>query len=301
MSLISFLKTILRSLNVSKKSEFVSIVVFLREPILFTEQTLRDIGSSALKRELQPEANEFVVSAGEGNRRLSYISLQNMLIHVHYFPTCYYQPANLKSLLAKEKDMRIQKVLQEHTAWLSFDLCNGHKSDKKLFYQRFCSVIATMFLDNCLGVLPTEKAGICPCDGNFREALLSGDPVRALQQWDRVPIAEDGNVKLEDAMDEARNRWPQFQAAFLKRTSEQTFLVKAIFRDIPGESGEWMWILVDAMDDGFIQGKLSNDPVNVATVKNGDQVRIPVTEIGDWIYKDGRKFIGGFTEKVMRG
>jgi uncharacterized protein YegJ (DUF2314 family) len=98
---------------------------------------------------------------------------------------------------------------------------------------------------------------------------------------------------LQAAVGEAQLRWPDFVQAFQRRRPNQNFSVKALFTD--GEHGEWMWVVVSAIKGEAIQGKLGNTPVEVRGLHVGDPVTIQASEIGDWVYGNGKEIVGGFS------
>jgi uncharacterized protein YegJ (DUF2314 family) len=56
-----------------------------------------------------------------------------------------------------------------------------------------------------------------------------------------------------------------------------------------------MWVEVASIDGDEIRGTLSNRPVNVRTVAEGDDVSVRAAEIGDWAYFRGENRHGGFS------
>lgn len=57
---------------------------------------------------------------------------------------------------------------------------------------------------------------------------------------------------------------------------------QAIFCETAGgrEYGaERMWVLVERVEDGFVVGRLDNDPLDMPSIKCGDPVRIPLTHV----------------------
>ncbi|KUO53981.1 MAG: hypothetical protein APF78_06785 [Sphingomonadales bacterium BRH_c3] len=68
--------------------------------------------------------------------------------------------------------------------------------------------------------------------------------------------------------------------------------VKAVFREIAGECEygvERMWVLIDAIEDGFVVGRLDNEPLDMPSIKLGDPVRIPLTHIIACTYAKGKQ------------
>jgi len=79
--------------------------------------------------------------------------------------------------------------------------------------------------------------------------------------------------------------------------------VKVEFRqeNPPNEPmAEFMWITDIGFDGVNITGYLISTPGTLTNIKNGDFVKIPVSEINDWLFATRRKAYGGFTIQVMR-
>jgi uncharacterized protein YegJ (DUF2314 family) len=222
---------------------------------------------------------------------------------VNNFNSPYISTEDLPDALKNTKEMRSQKALRDHVAWLSFDLMEPKTlsdKDKRNFYRRSCALASLFVGPNCLALVIPETGELLPCDETARESLLAEDPLSALRRWNPVPVVDSDDVRMEAAMNEAKRRWPEFEQAFRDHFPGQNFAVKAAFRDKEEAEGEWMWILISSISDGFVEGQLLNDPVHATNVRKNDIVRIPTSAVGDWIYGDGKKSHGGFTDPVLR-
>lgn len=83
--------------------------------------------------------------------------------------------------------------------------------------------------------------------------------------------------------------------------------VKAPFSD--GEGGgrkanhpqvEHMWLNDIDFDGRYVSGTLLNEPNWIKSVKKGDRVRVPLKEIGDWMYAISGVVYGAYTVNLMR-
>jgi uncharacterized protein YegJ (DUF2314 family) len=110
---------------------------------------------------------------------------------------------------------------------------------------------------------------------------------------------DGGDPGLFKAELEARNRWPEFLAAYQNKKPDQTFVVKHGFK-VRGGGTEYLWVEVDSVQRTTVRGKLTNKPIGFIGHKLGDVVTVEQSEIADWVYSDGEKMIGGFSEKVLR-
>jgi len=139
----------------------------------------------------------------------------------------------------------------------------------------------------------------------LRSRYAAGEAVEAMMSANYDPVAQiSGNRSVEQAVEEARNRWPEFANAFAARTGaeEETFMAKFRFA-IPGdaENGEHMWIDVRSIDEDIVSGELMNAPVHIPGLRNGDHVNRPLEDLSDWLYVGPNGPEGGFVERVLRG
>lgn len=81
--------------------------------------------------------------------------------------------------------------------------------------------------------------------------------------------------------------WPEELAALGPDDGAQ-----AIFHEIEGGrqyGAERMWVLVERIEDGYIVGRLDNDPIDMPSLKCGDPVRIPLTHVISCTYAEGKR------------
>ena len=117
---------------------------------------------------------------------------------------------------------------------------------------------------------------------------------------DQVPVmgvAADDPLMLASVA-EARRRWPEFVAEFEQRSPEQMFAMKAEFSE--GETREFMWLQVTAIENDTIYGTLDSDPVHIKRVSAGSRVQVDVQSLNDWIFTKGKGTRGGFTIEAVR-
>lgn len=70
--------------------------------------------------------------------------------------------------------------------------------------------------------------------------------------------------------------------------------------DLRGSKVEHMWIGDVTFDGREIQGVLINAPNWLRSMKAGDPVRMPLSQISDWMYALRGRAYGGFTVNAMR-
>jgi hypothetical protein len=68
--------------------------------------------------------------------------------------------------------------------------------------------------------------------------------------------------------------------------------VQAVFREVAGGrhyDAERMWVSVERIENGFVVGKLDNEPYDMPSLKLGDPVRIPLTHVISCTYAEGKR------------
>jgi uncharacterized protein YegJ (DUF2314 family) len=134
----------------------------------------------------------------------------------------------------------------------------------------------------------------------MRERLCGEQPLELFDSSPHPPVVPvSGNdPRLQAAVAQARRTWPEFVAAFEERRAEQHFAVKA--RLGSEDTYEFMWLTVTGLENGYIYGRLDNDPVELTSISCGDRVRVPLKDLNDWLYTDGDEMKGGRTIEVLR-
>ncbi|MCI0364470.1 MAG: DUF2314 domain-containing protein [Phycisphaerales bacterium] len=198
-------------------------------------------------------------------------------------------------------DFRLKAALQDHKAWLAVDLIGDPEPENLESAYRHLSRLIAEFADQDSVALYSVATGQLNTYWPELLPVLRGDnPLTALtlQQPNPpvIPVSPD-DPEMTRAVAEAREKWPQFVAAFEKRQPLQAFAVKAQF--VEGEHSEFMWVEVKSIDEKAVRGTLANEPRDFQKLKLGDAVEVRVADIQDWIYSDGERMVGGFSVKVL--
>lgn len=198
-------------------------------------------------------------------------------------------------------ELRLRKAIREHGAWISVDLLGDcSPNDLPAVYRTIGLLAAELADDDCVAIFAPATGQISVFDEETRERLRSRDPLAVFAQSSHppvVPVSGD-DPRLRTAVAKARKRWPEFVKHFEERQPEQTFSVKARIGD--DEAAEFMWISVTGLENGWIYGRLDNDPIELTSIRCGDRVRVRVADLNDWLYTDGDQMVGGFTIEVLR-
>lgn len=127
---------------------------------------------------------------------------------------------------------------------------------------------------------------------------LSGD--LGCKSKKNIVEVHETDPEMNAAIAEARQRWPEFVAAFAARKEGDSFLAKYPFTTAEGPL-EHIWLVVTEITPDKVDGTINNEPYGHIGHQLGDQVTIPSRDISDWAYttEGSKEVVGGFTIKVM--
>ncbi|PYV68279.1 MAG: hypothetical protein DMG96_36850 [Acidobacteria bacterium] len=298
MSLIDRIKSWAR-LGRKKETPLISVVLLLRERIHLADELLHSAIVKAWGRDVREEDKEYVVNKPP----VCFVKFEDIVLLINNVGKPYVTEEYKQRQASEEfREKRQLNAVMEHRAFFTVDLMHPKDpggSVKQNCYRRMCALAAEFVDANCMAASFPETGHFRPYDGELKNVLRSDHPLKAVTQWEQVPVVmiEEDDAKLRGATEEARKRWPEFVAAFRERKADQPFSVKAPFRD--GEDVEWMWVTVSGITEDAVEGSLGNAPVNLRNIGEGDHVRMPISSIADWGYLVGNKMIGGFSVEVL--
>lgn len=227
-------------------------------------------------------------------------SFAMFMVHNHEQP--YFEDA--EDIAKSVPNLRFAQIIREHRSWLAIDLMQMKASgvDQDEGYRMIGKAISALADDHTMAIM-------CPQHNFFNlwseelETLLCGDsPLDALREEVKAPVigVPDGDL-IENAIAEARQRWPEFVAIFQKRQpDDDRFIVKAAFEGEDGQT-EHMWLHVIGLEPEYIRGHLMNEPMHTAKLKKGSQVEVPLAHLSDWICPDAEgKPLGNFTHQAIQ-
>lgn len=303
MGLWNWLKSLFGQRDADEREDdgkpLISLVLLLREPRYLDDDLLRQMVNKAWDIDLDgddPDATDFVI--GESPAFIIQYKGRNFLVNNFAMP--YVE--NVEEVAESINELRRRKAFAEHTAWLSVDLLGDAKGPEDLAkaYRRIGKLVAALADGDCLAILSPATNELIPYDAELDEKLRGENVLEEVfstpGEVPVVPIRGD-DPRMKAAEKEARRRFPEFVAAYKKRTPEQNFAVKFPFED--GEIVEFMWVSVTGIDGDLVSGRIDNEPLDVGTVKLGSRVRVSAKKLNDWIYTDGDDMQGGFTIKAI--
>ncbi len=217
-------------------------------------------------------------------------------IHASDQPRCTYP----ETVAAEINELRTRKLYEQHRATLNITLSQESLTDEA--WQRAATLLLALAEDAKPLLVEAPATGhLAVWNDSLKTAMLGNDPVRAVRSVRMVPVirVDDDGPAMKKAIETARARWPEFVEAFGERRIGQHFSVKASFAD--GEHLEAMWIKVSRIGDGKINGILDSKPVDVGTVKYGDETSVAVKDILDWLFTspDGKEMTGLFSREAI--
>lgn len=282
---------------VGEDKPLVSIVLLMREHRYLDEAMLKRLVRKAWGIDIPDEDDEayiigrppvYVIQVPEGA----------FLVHNHQRPYM----DNPEAAAAEMSELRLRRVITEHQAWRAVDLLHpgaGAGSQGRA-YELIGKLVAELSDDATLAVYAPETDRMVAWDSDFEDLLRGKEPLKVfgLGPPPVVEVTAD-DPRMTAAVAEARRRWPEFVAAFERRTPDQHFTVKAPMGD--GARKEFIWVEVTALEGDRIIGELANDPVNLPGLRCGDKVTARVEDLNDWIYMKNGDMVGGFTVKVLMG
>lgn len=284
----------------------ISLVHLRSQPRYLEAQVLANALSEAwglhiISGEGEEEGSDgFVV----GDNPLFFIWLKKpvfAMFMVHNRDTSYFDDP--EEVASHVPNLRFAEIIREHSAWLAVDLMQVKDTEvgQDEAYRLIGKAVSALADDDVMAIL-------CPQHRFFNlwspelEKLLCGDsPLDALREEIKAPVIGVPNGEaIEQAIAEARQRWPEFVEIFKKRQpDDERFIVKAPFTGDDGQV-EHMWMQVFGLEPEYVHGHLVNHPMHTTKLKQGSQVEVPVATISDWVCPDAEgNPLGNFTHKAI--
>ncbi len=275
-------------------------IVFLKdrtEPL--AEDQLLEKVNTAFDIHLEADSEEHGFVAAKDNMSFVVIRDMNKAFLINSFNETYFDVT--EDFLKEVKEVRFREAFKAHKAWMSVDIMGDVPEESTVEAYQDMGRLAAELLDKNVLMVCLPQFDICDVvSTGTREKLLSRNPIEALSEMEEAPIVDidSDDSRMKAATEEARRRWSEFVTVFSDEASDKSnFSAKFPFKE--GDSTEFIWVNVDRIEDGFVYGRLGNDPVYLKSYKLGDKVSAPISELNDWIYFLNDEMIGGFTVKIL--
>jgi len=277
----------------------VSLVLLRDSSAGLDEAGLRRIAAGALGVEFDsedPDATDFVV----GEPPTFVVKLGERIYLVHDLDLPYFDDP--EEVAEQMGEVRLAEAVRRHSACVMVALgAEAEDVAGESAYGPVGKMAAALADEGCLAVYCPQTGEIVAWRPELRAALAGPDPLGVFADSRRpAPVVSvpDDDPEMAAAAAEARRRWGEFVVAFEARQPGWHFSVKVPISD--GETMEYMWVDVTAIEGERIRGRLGNDPVSVQGVQLGDPVDANLKDLNDWTYSDGEEVFGGFTVEVLR-
>ncbi len=281
----------------------ISIVALLPKPLRLSEQKIIQAARKAWGISIGTKGDDtesFVMGDADAGRFFVY--RQDALVLVNAIADTYVP--NVEETAATLADLRLRKLFCQHTAWFSCDLMLINTPElpehgEVGHYQILGRLFAELMPAGALLLYLPEFGHMYPVTERTIAALRAQDPLQALEETWELPVVEveSDDPALLQAQATARQTWPQFVAAFEAQQGSD-FAVKVPLGT--GEDVEFIWVLVEAIENDRIFGRLANAPVFLKDLEEGDYVQADVADLNDWVYVDPQgDLVGGYTIKVL--
>src|SRR5262245_44873307 len=230
------LRNYLQKRRTSREQPLISLVFLLRAPRNLTRADVVEAGKRAFGVNI--DADVAVVSS----KRAHLFTLKSPGESLGIVSTAEPYVSDIAQVAERVRDFRCKRAVQRHRAWLAVDHIGDFQAGEARF--AYCSIgklLAELSGDDCLALFCTETGQMNSYAPDLLPLLRGPDPLSALTQPrdDEVVSVQALDVEMDEAMAEARRRWPEFVAAFAKRRPLQGFAVKVPFRE--NEQTEHMW------------------------------------------------------------
>jgi uncharacterized protein YegJ (DUF2314 family) len=296
-----------------EKKPLLSLVLLLREPRYLDSTVLASLASQAWdihvdgtptsdeveRKDNSDEVDDQAFVVGEPP--LFMAKHPSAWCLIHDFDRPYFDdPASAAEDVI---EVRARNAILQHQAWISVDVVQwlGDGDSMSGAYRLIARLLAELADDNVLAVVDPDASKIYAYNPETERKLRSDNPLNELRTPYYVPViaVPPDDSKMQAAVNEARLRWPEFLAAFVRRNADSSdhFLIKAPFGE--GDHLEFMWMEVSSVENDVIYGILGNEPASIPDLREGDQVRSTVADINDWMYVVDGEPVGGFTLKVI--
>jgi uncharacterized protein YegJ (DUF2314 family) len=278
-----------------RKGEITDSLVFLRRrPFPLNKVVLHAAAERAFNVTLprgDPQARNFVLF----NQPTSMVSVKGWVFAVHNFPSPYME--DYQRAAAEIPELRLRRAVESHRAWLAVDLLHkpAGEPDQQV-YPMIGRLLAEFADEDCLALYWPARGNLRPYDASMADTLRSEHPLAAASAHPPVTEASGDDPRLAAAVSEARMRFPEFVRAF-EAGEGSAHSVKAPIT--AGGRTEFIWIGVAELDGPKIRGTLSNEPVDLPGLREGDVVETTLDDLNDWVYIRDDKLVGGFTVKVL--
>lgn len=287
-----------------KEHQILSVVALLKgpqrlEPIYIASAAKKAWNATLSYSDEEKDGPDGYV-VGDDSMPTMIVNFRERMLIVNNFPQPYMEnPQEISEGIA---DLRLKKLVADHTAWLSCDAIGVESFDDvdeiREWYKTLGRLLAELVDDNCLAIFIPHTNQLFPNMDETLELLKADDPLQALGFDAPGPVLQIGadDPRMIAAVEKAKSTWPNFVSAFERKAGEN-FSVKVPIT--AGGNTEFIWLKVTAIENGIIYGELANEPVALGNLKLGSKAKSRVADLSDWAYVSNDGPVGMYTAKVI--
>jgi len=197
-------------------------------------------------------------------------------------------------------DLRMKEQILRHRAFVSVN-CDAETPEnlRRSSAVAMSKVAAELVDDTTVALMDTVTNRIILPSPKVVALLREGNRAEAVQEYEDPVVGVDPN-SIEVTVAEARRRYPELVAAFLRAKPDSKYTVKMAFRDPGSDYVEHMWINPTALTESAVSGTLESEPHRLRSVRRGSEVTKPVSDLSDWAFIEDGACTGMFSERAVR-
>ena len=274
----------LKSLFKKKEKDIVAIVTIERQPRLITNEHVENICRSlGIQAKITEEQTSYIRIIADGWNFVMFS------LPIRYLP---FQSTDFR-------DLRMNQMNQDHSAYFVVECIEAPTGEDRKKARKTLALITASLIDSqSMAIYDWTTARYAVLNPELIEILGTGEIDQVVDEYSAFVVGVQSG-KLEGAVREARDRWPEFCEAFNRATKRDHFIVKAAFTW--NDHVEHMWIEPTATHPDRVVGILMSSPINMPKPRQGDHITRSVSEISDWAYlTESGDPVGMFTEAIVR-
>jgi uncharacterized protein YegJ (DUF2314 family) len=280
-----------------KHGRLISLVVLLKEPRQLDEASLGALVGKAVGA--APGRDTVDKNFVQARPPYYKVDIRSGVYVINNIAVPYFD--NGEEMAREIPTPELRRAVSDHKAWISVDWAGKQEPENlRATYRDMGKIAAALASPDGLAVYSPEAGELSLFNDSVATAMSGDDP---LQIFDGSPDVSDSvsvrenDPMLQAAQEKARKAWPEFTRAFEARAGKD-FAVSG--RIMEGDNAESMWIAVSSIEGDKIHGTLDSAPVALTNLKMGQDLRVKVSEVNDWMYVGPDDVpVGGFTREAL--
>ncbi|MBL8175087.1 MAG: DUF2314 domain-containing protein [Bryobacterales bacterium] len=198
-------------------------------------------------------------------------------------------------------DTELRDALDNYMGWMSVELIQFPDGESIETSYRYMGPLVAELTGRQAVALHFPAAGYWAAwQESHDELLRCTDPLAAVNA-DGLPEdfeIPEGEPALLRAAEQARERWPEFVAAFRSRNNTQSYFVKIRLEE--EEEEEFPWLSVAEVEDGTVVGTLDAETATLS-YPPGMPIEARLEDVWDWMIvpAGGAAPIGYFAQEAL--